>query len=95
MQLTLTKSRQCIVKFIDWQVTTIFFNLRRTLTISTRQGSATTGLAQASLQAWQLGLQALAGDATMLFYMTEEGSEGRNAYVEKRKPDFRQYPWRP
>jgi len=43
----------------------------------------------------QLGLQSLAGDATMLFYMTEEGSEGRNAYVEKRKPDFRQYPWRP
>jgi naphthoate synthase len=43
----------------------------------------------------QLGLQALAGDATMLFYMTEEGSEGRNAFVEKRKPDFRQYPWRP
>lgn len=56
MQLTLTKGRQCIVKFIDWQVTTIFLNLRRTLTISTRQGSATTGLAQASLQAWQLGL---------------------------------------
>lgn len=43
----------------------------------------------------QMGLQALAGDATMLFYMTEEGSEGRNAFVEKRKPDFRQYPWRP
>ena len=43
----------------------------------------------------QLGLQALAGDATMLFYMTEEGSEGRNAFVEKRKPNFRQYPWRP
>jgi len=43
----------------------------------------------------QLGLQSLAGDATMLFYMTEEGSEGRNAFVEKRKPNFRQYPWRP
>ncbi|MEZ4863026.1 MAG: 1,4-dihydroxy-2-naphthoyl-CoA synthase [Caldilineaceae bacterium] len=43
----------------------------------------------------QIGLQALAGDATMLFYMTEEGKEGRNAFVEKRKPDFRQYPWRP
>ena len=43
----------------------------------------------------QLGLQALAGDATMLFYMTEEGSEGRNAFVEKRQPNFRQYPWRP
>ncbi|MDP2481558.1 MAG: 1,4-dihydroxy-2-naphthoyl-CoA synthase [Candidatus Palauibacterales bacterium] len=43
----------------------------------------------------QTGLQVLAGDATMLFYMTEEGQEGRNAFVEKRKPDFRQYPWRP
>lgn len=43
----------------------------------------------------QLGLQALAGDATMLFYMTEEGSEGRNAFVERRKPNFRRYPWRP
>jgi naphthoate synthase len=43
----------------------------------------------------QTGLQVLAGDATMLFYMTEEGSEGKNAFLEKRKPDFRQYPWRP
>lgn len=43
----------------------------------------------------QTGLQVLAGDATMLFYMTEEGSEGKNAFVEKRKPNFRQYPWRP
>jgi naphthoate synthase len=43
----------------------------------------------------QTGLQVLAGDATMLFYMTEEGQEGRDAYVQKRKPDFRRYPWRP
>ncbi len=43
----------------------------------------------------QAGLQVLAGDATMLFYMTEEGSEGRDAFVEKRQPDFRKYPWRP
>jgi naphthoate synthase len=43
----------------------------------------------------QAGLQVLAGDATMLFYMTEEGSEGKNAFVEKREPNFRQYPWRP
>lgn len=43
----------------------------------------------------QVGLQALAGDATMLFYMTEEGSEGKNAFLEKREPDFRQFPWRP
>jgi naphthoate synthase len=36
----------------------------------------------------QAGLQELAGNATMLFYMTPEGQEGRNAFVEKRKPDF-------
>jgi len=43
----------------------------------------------------QTGLQVLAGDATMLFYMTEEGQEGRNAFVEKRKPDFSKFPRRP
>jgi naphthoate synthase len=43
----------------------------------------------------QAGLQELAGNATMLFYMTEEGQEGRNAYVEKRKPDFGKFPKRP
>jgi len=39
----------------------------------------------------QAGLMELAGNATMLFYMTEEGQEGRNAYVEKRKPDFKKF----
>ena len=43
----------------------------------------------------QAGLQELAGNATMLFYMSEEGQEGRNAYVEKRPPDFSKYPRRP
>jgi naphthoate synthase len=43
----------------------------------------------------QTGLQVLAGDATMLFYMTEEGSEGKNAFIEKRKPDFKKFPRRP
>jgi naphthoate synthase len=43
----------------------------------------------------QAGLQELAGNATLLFYMTEQGQEGRNAYLEKRKPDFRKYPWLP
>jgi naphthoate synthase len=43
----------------------------------------------------QAGLQELAGNATMVYYMTEEGQEGRNAYNEKRSPDFRKYPWRP
>ncbi len=41
------------------------------------------------------GLQQFAGDATMLFYMTEEGQEGRNAYQQKRPPDFSKYPKRP
>ncbi|MDP8959700.1 MAG: 1,4-dihydroxy-2-naphthoyl-CoA synthase [Actinomycetota bacterium] len=38
------------------------------------------------------GLQQLAGDATLLFYMTEEAQEGRNAFLEKRKPDFGKFP---
>ncbi len=43
----------------------------------------------------QAGLQELAGNATMLYYMTEEGAEGKQAFLEKRQPDFRQYPWLP
>ncbi len=43
----------------------------------------------------QAGLQELAGNATMLFYMSEEAQEGRNAFVEKRKPDFTGFPKRP
>ena len=43
----------------------------------------------------QAGLQELAGNATLLFYMTEEGQEGRNAWMDKRKPDFSKYPKRP
>lgn len=39
----------------------------------------------------QAGLQELAGNATMLFYMTPEGQEGRDAYVEKRQPDFSKF----
>jgi 1,4-dihydroxy-2-naphthoyl-CoA synthase len=48
--------------------------------------AATDGLA---------GVQQLAGDATLLFYMTEEGQEGRDAYQQKRKPDFGKFPKRP
>ena len=43
----------------------------------------------------QAGLQELAGNATMLFYMSEEGQEGRDAYLEKRPPDFSRFPWLP
>ncbi len=43
----------------------------------------------------QAGIQELAGNATMLFYMTEEAQEGRDAFVEKRAPDFSRFQWRP
>jgi len=43
----------------------------------------------------QAGLQERAGNATLLFDMTEEGQEGRNAFNEKRKPDFAKFPRRP
>lgn len=40
----------------------------------------------------QAGLQAFAGDATLLYYLTDEAKEGRNAFVEKRDPDFSRFP---
>ncbi|CAN5888559.1 hypothetical protein BH23ACT12_BH23ACT12_05450 [soil metagenome] len=41
------------------------------------------------------GIQQLAGDATLLYYMSEEAQEGRDAYLEKRPPDFDKFPRRP
>ncbi|OLC01571.1 MAG: 1,4-dihydroxy-2-naphthoyl-CoA synthase [Chloroflexi bacterium] len=41
------------------------------------------------------GIQQLAGDATLLYYMSEEAQEGRDAYVQKRKPNFAKFPKRP
>lgn len=43
----------------------------------------------------QAGLQELAGNATLLYYMSEEAQEGKTAFVEKRKPDFSKFPRRP
>jgi naphthoate synthase len=43
----------------------------------------------------QIGLQELAGNATLLYYMTEEGQEGKKAFLEKRKPQFDQFPRHP
>ncbi|MBC7954793.1 MAG: 1,4-dihydroxy-2-naphthoyl-CoA synthase, partial [Cytophagales bacterium] len=39
----------------------------------------------------QAGLQELAGNATLLYYLTEEGKEGKNAFLEKRKPNFKRF----
>src|ERR671939_1654459 len=55
-------------------------------------------LLKASFNAYEdglAGIQQLAHDANLLFYMSEEGQEGRNAYVEKRRPDFGKFPRRP
>ena len=43
----------------------------------------------------QAGLQELSGNATLLYYLTEEGEEGHKAYVEKRAPEFNKFPWLP
>lgn len=43
----------------------------------------------------QAGIQELAGNATLLYYMSEEGTEGKQSFLEKRKPNFRNYPWLP
>jgi naphthoate synthase len=43
----------------------------------------------------EIGLQELAGNATLLYYMSEEAQEGHQAFLEKRKPDFSKFPKRP
>ncbi len=43
----------------------------------------------------QAGIQELAGNATLLYYMSAEAQEGRDAYVQKRPPDFSKFPRRP
>ncbi len=43
----------------------------------------------------QAGIQELAGNATLLYYLSEEGSEGHRAYLDKRQPNFKKYPWLP
>lgn len=55
-------------------------------------------LLKAGFNAWTDGLagvQQLAGDATLLFYMSDEAQEGRDAFIEKRAPDFGKFPRRP
>jgi naphthoate synthase len=39
-----------------------------------------------------MGMQQFAGDATLLYYLSEEAKEGKNAFLEKRKPNFKKFP---
>lgn len=43
----------------------------------------------------QSGIQELSGNATLLYYLTQEGNEGKKAFLEKRKPEFNKFPWLP
>jgi len=82
-----------VVPLADLEVETVAW-CRRMLELS----PLSLRLLKASLNAADdglAGIQQLAGDATMLFYMSEEAQEGRNAYQEHRRPDFGQFPKRP
>jgi naphthoate synthase len=82
-----------VVPLADLEVETVAW-CRRMLELS----PLSLRLLKASLNAADdglAGIQQLAGDATMLFYLSEEAQEGRNAYQEHRRPDFGQFPKRP
>lgn len=83
----------CIVPYEDLESTTISWcqEMLRLSPMALR-------CLKASLNAdcdGQAGLQELAGNATLLYYMSEEGQEGHRAYIEKRPPDFSRFPKRP
>ena len=82
-----------VVPLVDLEVETVAW-CRRMLELS----PLALRMLKASLNAADdglAGIQQLAGDATMLFYMTQEAQEGRDAYQERRPPDFAQFPKRP
>jgi len=82
-----------VVPLVDLEVETVAW-CRRMLELS----PLALRMLKASLNAADdglAGIQQLAGDATLLFYMTEEAQEGRNAYQQRRRPDFDQFPKRP
>lgn len=83
----------CVVPYSDLETTTISWcqDMLRLSPMALR-------CLKASLNAdcdGQAGLQELAGNATLLYYMSDEGKEGHKAYLEKRAPDFSKFPKRP
>ena len=84
----------------DWSTTVVPLDRLEEETVEwAGRSSATSPIAIRCLKAafnadsdGQAGIQELAGNATLLFYMTEEAQEGRNAFIEKRPPDFTKFP---
>jgi naphthoate synthase len=74
------------VETIDWCRTMLAHSPLALRMLKASMNAADDGLA---------GIQQLAGDATLLYYLSEEAQEGRNAYVGKRRPEFERYPHRP
>jgi naphthoate synthase len=74
------------VETVDWCRTMLGHSPLALRMLKASMNAADDGLA---------GIQQLAGDATLLYYLSEEAQEGRNAYVEKRRPEFERFPHRP
>ncbi len=74
------------VETVDWCRTMLGHSPLALRMLKASMNAADDGLA---------GIQQLAGDATLLYYLSEEAQEGRNAYVDKRRPEFERFPHRP
>ena len=80
------RSRQLEEETVDWCRRMLAHSPLALRMIKASCNAADDGLA---------GIQQLAGDATLLYYMTEEAQEGKQAYLEKRRPEFDRFPHRP
>jgi naphthoate synthase len=83
---TVVPLAQLEIETVDWCRTMLQHSPLALRMLKASLNAADDGLA---------GIQQLAGDATLLYYMSEEAQEGKNAYLEHRRPEFEQYPKRP